>query len=58
MLADVDIDAVPADRSSWTEVSITRMLQTATGDGALPPGHGDPRYFDFNATVTLTVEYS
>lgn len=58
MLANLDLDAIPAERSSWTEVSIIRMLQTATGDGALPPGHGDPRYFDFHATVTLTVEYS
>jgi hypothetical protein len=57
MLANLDIDAVPAGRSSWTEVSIMRTMQTAAGDGALPPGHGDPRYFDFNATVTLTVEY-
>jgi hypothetical protein len=57
MIDDLDTDAVPADRSSWTEVSVMRTLQTATGGGALPPGQGDPRYFDFDATVTMTVEY-
>jgi hypothetical protein len=56
--ADLDLDAIPAGRSRWTEVSITRTLQTPTSDGALPPGHGDPRYFDFSATVTLTVDYN
>ena len=54
-LGEVDIDAIPAGRSHWTEVEFARALET--GDGVPPDGAG-PRYFDFSLWVTLTVEYS
>jgi len=53
----LDLDVIPNDRNSWTEVSFSRTLQTSAGDGALPAGQGDPRFFHFSAPVTLTVTY-
>jgi hypothetical protein len=53
-LVDLDTDAIPAGRSHWTEVEISRAL--STGDGVPPDGAG-PRYFDFSLWITVTVEY-
>lgn len=58
-LNDLDLDVIPPDRSRWTSVSFDRTMTTPTGAGEpLPPGYGDPRYFDIVAPVSFVVTYS
>lgn len=52
---DLDLNAAGADR--WTSLTIEETFQTSSGDGPLPAGHGDPRFFHFSAPVTVTVTY-
>lgn len=56
---DLDLDVIPPNRSRWTSVSFARTLTTPTGEGdPLPPGHGDPRYFDITVSMSFAVTYS
>lgn len=56
---DVDLDQAPAGKSRWTSTSVALTLHQPTGDpgDALPPGYGDPYWFDFSVPVTLHVTY-
>lgn len=54
----VDLDAVPADRSRWTQSSVALTLHSPTeAGGGLPAGYGDPYHFAFSTPVTLHVIY-
>jgi hypothetical protein len=56
--ATIDLDHIPT-AASWTSVSFDATLQTPTGEGgALPPGYGDPRYFNVLADARIVVVYS
>lgn len=58
-LDDVDLEAVPNGVGHWTQTSIAAVLHTPTdAGGALPPGYGDPYWFDIATTVTFHVTYS
>jgi hypothetical protein len=55
----IDLDRIPAGSTRWTSVAFDATLQTPAGDGqALPPGYGDPRYFNLLADARLVVVYS
>ncbi len=55
---DIDLDTIPAGTNHWTSTTVQRTLAPAAGDGALPPGYGDPHWFNFSVPVTLHVSYS
>lgn len=56
---DLDLDVAPAGASRWSATSFTRELRTPTGaGGALPPGYGDPYWFDVVTSATFHVTYS
>jgi hypothetical protein len=55
----IDLDRIPAGTTRWTSHSFDATLQTPTGEGqALPPGYGDPRYFNLLADARIVVVYS
>lgn len=56
-LANLDLDVIPPDRSAWTEATINTTFNTSSGDGPLPDGYGDPRFFHFSAPLRLDVSY-
>ncbi|WP_193615387.1 hypothetical protein [Desertimonas flava] len=58
-LNDLDVDVIPPNRAHWTSVGFERTLVTPSGAGGqLPPGYGEPRYFDISASISFVVTYS
>ena len=56
--ATVDLAQGPAGADRWTTVDLDATAAVPAGDGALPPGYGQPRYFDLVADISVHIVYS